>query len=130
MWYQPREIIFFGFGQGGMTALTTAASFDTELGGIVSIGGPLPSSIPSSSTPSSKNRTPVLILGGSSRTLITSDAISKLGAKFQFVDYKKWPNKVGDGMPRNRDEMLPIMQFFSRRLRSRAGVPEGSIEIG
>ncbi|MCJ1394111.1 hypothetical protein MMC18_006989 [Xylographa bjoerkii] len=128
--YQSREIILFGFGQGGMAALTIAVSFDVELGGVVSIGGPLPSSIAASNTSSSKNRTPVLILGGSSRTLITPDAISKLGAKFQFVDYKKWPNKVADGMPRSRDEMLPIMQFFSRRLRSRAGVPEGSIEIG
>ncbi|MCJ1434273.1 hypothetical protein MMC27_003640 [Xylographa pallens] len=127
--YQAREIILFGFGQGGMAALATAASCDAELGGIVSIGGPLPSSITASST-SSKSKTPVLILGGSSRTLITLDAISSLGAKFQYVDYKKWPNKVADGMPRNREEMLPIMQFFSRRLRSRAGVPEGSVEIG
>ncbi|MCJ1294627.1 hypothetical protein MMC34_006185 [Xylographa carneopallida] len=128
--YQPREIILFGFGQGGMAALATAASFDAELGGIVSIGGPLPSSIVPGSASPSKSRTPVLILGGSSRTLITPDAISRLGAKFQYVDCKKWPDKVADGMPRNRDEMLPIMQFFSRRLRSRAGVPEGSVEIG
>ncbi|MCJ1385432.1 hypothetical protein MMC17_008555 [Xylographa soralifera] len=127
--YQPREIFFFGFGQGGMAALATAASFDAELGGVVSIGGPLPSSIASSSTSPGKSKTSVLILGVSSKTLITPDAISKLGANFQYVDYK-WPNKVADGMPRNRDEMLPIMQFFSRQLRSRAGVPEGSIEIG
>ena len=127
--YQAREIILFGFGQGGMAALATAASYDAELGGIVSIGGPLPSSITASST-SSKSKTPVLTLGGSSKTLITPAAISSLRAKFQYVDYKKWPNKVADGMPRNRDEMLPIMQFFSRRLRSRAGVPEGSVEIG
>ncbi|MCJ1419940.1 hypothetical protein MMC32_006296 [Xylographa parallela] len=127
--YQAREIILFGFGQGGMAALATAASYDAELGGIVSIGGPLPSSITASST-SSKSKTPVLTLGGSSKTLITPAAISSLRAKFQYVDYKKWPNKVADGMPRNRDEMLPIMQFFSRRLRSRTGVPECSVEIG
>ncbi|MCJ1287884.1 hypothetical protein MMC26_007236 [Xylographa opegraphella] len=129
--YQPREIILFGFGQGGMATLATAASFDAELGGIVSIGGPLPSSlIAASSTSPSKSKTPVLVLGGSSKTLITPDAVSRLGSRFHYVDYKKWPDKVADGMPRNRNEMLPLMQFFSRRLRSRAGVPEGSVEIG
>ena len=45
------------------------------------------------------------------------------------VEYHKW-DRAGDGMPRNRDEMLPIMRFFARRLRSRKGVPEGSIEVG
>ncbi|MCJ1321799.1 hypothetical protein MMC15_007144 [Xylographa vitiligo] len=128
--YQPREIVLFGFGQGGMAALATAASFDAELGGIVSIGGPLPTLMAASSTSPSKSKSAVLILGGSSRTLITPDAVSRLGTKFQYVEYKKWPNKLADGMPRNRDEMLPIMQFFSRRLRSRAGVPDGSVEIG
>jgi hypothetical protein len=32
-------------------------------------------------------------------------------------------------MPANRDEMLPIMQFFSRRLRSMKGVPAGVVEL-
>jgi hypothetical protein len=32
-------------------------------------------------------------------------------------------------MPRSREEMLPIMRFFARRLRSRGGVPEGAVEV-
>ena len=123
--YKPREILFFGFGQGAMAAVATAASMAEELGGIVSIGGPLPSS----NTSAKAVKTPVLVLGGSSNTFITRTGLEKLKAAFQNVEYHKW-NRAGDGMPRNRDEMLPIMRFFARRLRSRASVPEGSVEVG
>lgn len=122
--YKPRDIMLFGFGQGAMAALATAACMSQELGGIVSIGGPLPSSIASAKAV----KTPVLLLGGSSNTLITRTTLDKLKAAFQFVEYKKW-TRTGDGMPRNRDEMLPIMRFFAHQLRSRAGVPEGSVEV-
>ncbi|KAL9070501.1 MAG: hypothetical protein Q9161_004798 [Pseudevernia consocians] len=123
--YKTREILLFGFGQGAMAAVATAASMAEELGGIVSIGGPLPSS----NTSAKAVKTPVLVLGGSSNTFITRTGLEKLKAAFQNVEYHKW-NRAGDGMPRNRDEMLPIMRFFARRLRSRASVPEGSVEVG
>jgi len=123
--YQPREILLFGFGQGGMAALATMADSKTELGGIISIGGPLPVD---RINITAKNRSPVLVLGGSSETLISSDAIARLRTAFEFVEYEKW-SKIGDGMPRTQQETLPIMQFFSRRLRSLRGVPEGSVEI-
>lgn len=123
--YKPKEIILFGFGQGAMAALATAASMAEEFGGIVSIGGPLPSS----HTSAKGVKTPLLVLGGSSSTLITRTALENLRAAFHNVEYQKW-SRAGDGMPRNRDEMLPIMRFFARRLRSRAGVPEGSVEVG
>ena len=123
--YKPRDIMLFGYGQGAMAALATAASIAEELGGIVSVGGPLPSSNASAES----IKTPVLVLGGSSNTLITLINLNKLKATFQSVEYQKW-NRAGDGMPRNRDEMLPIMRFFARRLKSRAGIPEGSVEIG
>ena len=127
--YQPREILLFGFGQGGMASLAVATSFSQELGGIISIGGPYPSSITiDKSTNTAKNRTPVLVLGGSSSTSITDIAASTLRSGFEFVEHKRWA-KSGDSMPRSRDEMMPIMQFFARRLRSMRGVPEGSIEI-
>ncbi|MCJ1341054.1 hypothetical protein MMC09_006350 [Bachmanniomyces sp. S44760] len=140
--YAAREILILGFGQGGMAALGTSMYLsqtqtpNEELGGIISIGGPLPT-LPSdhrsnaydSKKPKTKNRSPVLILGGSSNTLITSSALTTIRSEFEFVEYRKW-NKSGDGMPSNREEMMPIMHFFSRRLRSRRGVPEGSVEIG
>ena len=122
--YTPREIMLFGFGQGAMAALATAATMSEELGGIVSIGGPLPSLEKSPKAV----KTPVLALGGSSNTLITRAAIDRLKAAFENIEYQKW-NRAGDGMPRNREEMLPIMRFFARRLRSRAGVPKGSVEV-
>lgn len=121
--YKPREIVLFGFGQGGMAALAAAASMTGELGGIVSIGGPLPTSSIGQSA------TPILVLGGSSNTLVTKSAITNLKVVFQNVEYHKW-DRSSDGMPRSREEMLPIMRFFARRLSSRKGVPEGSVEIG
>lgn len=149
--FRAREVLMFGYGQGGMAALAVVASLEEELAGVVTIGGPVPSSTmtststsststtpgPSTSTASStsppptaksKNRTPILALGGSSQTLLTPSAITNLKTVYEFVEYKKWP-RAGDSMPRNREEMLPIMEFFSRRLRSRRGVPEGSVEI-
>ncbi|KAI9830354.1 MAG: hypothetical protein M1819_005735 [Sarea resinae] len=123
--YQAREILIFGFGQGGMAGLAAATALP-ELSGVISVGGPLPSSIVAPT--GKKFKTPVLLLGGSSRTLISDSAVTRLKDSFEFVEYKQW-KKSGDGMPSNRDEMLPMMQFFARRLRSRRGVPEGSVEI-
>ena len=124
--YQARDIMLFGFGQGGMAALAVAASISEELGGVVSIGGPASVSVQS---PSEKSKTPVLMLGGASRTHITKASLERTKEKYQHVEYHKWPTS-GDGMPKDREEMMPIMRFFSRRLRSRKDVPEGSVEVG
>lgn len=131
-----RNILFYGFGQGGMTALDTVfAKSDVEFGGVVSVGGRLSSSsISSSSIDSSdgirkkKSSTPVLVLGGSRSTQVTRSAVDGLKERFSDVEYVKWV-KGEDSMPRSREEMLPIMKFFARRLRSRAGVPEGAVEV-
>lgn len=124
--YQPRDILMFGFGQGGMAAITVAASLLQELGGVVTIGGPAPSSLVPRSE---KSNTPIMVLGGSSKTVITRSAIETLKKHFQTLESHQW-NKIGDGMPISREEMLPIMRFFAARLRSRKGVPQGSVEIG
>ena len=124
--YKPREIIIFGFGQGGMVGLQAAAELEgEELGGVVSIGGRLPASL---SLKIKKSGTPVLICRASRASAITDGAVSKLRDAFEFVKIKDW-KKNGDSMPSNRDEMMPIMQFFARRLRSTKGVPAGSIEL-
>ena len=122
--YKHREIMFFGFGQGAMAAIAATTSMTEELGGIISIGGP----IPASCKHAKGLTTPVLVLGGSSNTLITRTGLTSLKASFQNVEYHKW-SKGGDSMPQSREEMLPIMRFFARRLKSRKGVPEGSVEI-
>ncbi|KAL9594992.1 MAG: hypothetical protein Q9219_006720 [cf. Caloplaca sp. 3 TL-2023] len=127
--YEPRNILLLGFGQGGMAALAAVLASKTELGGLVSIGGPLPSGISHSAGTGDKNKTPVIVLGGSSQSLIMQSALVSLKQAFQVVEYVKWP-RAGDSMPRNREEILPIMKFFARRLQSRSGVPENAVEIG
>lgn len=141
--YQSRELMLFGFGQGGMVALSTAGrslvsrigwttltrvsvSMEKELGGVISVGGPLPSEAPASLSP--KRKTPVLVCSGNDSPWVTSSAEDKLKAVFESVQLNRY-KRSGDTMPRNRDEMYPIMQFFARRLKSSAGVPQGSVEL-
>ncbi|KAF2198543.1 phospholipase/Carboxylesteras-like protein [Delitschia confertaspora ATCC 74209] len=127
--YKPREIMIFGYGQGGMVGLQAAAEHDgDELGGAISIGGVLPSSLPLKAL-DKKSKTPVLICKGSRNSAVSDSAVKKIKDAFEFVEAKEW-RKTGDSMPQNRDEMLPIMQFFARRLRSTHGVPTGSVELG
>jgi predicted esterase len=140
--YRPREILILGFGQGGMAALVAAREMgenkaqgesasagsgaeDTSLSGVISIGAPYPLS---GSTVGAKSRTPVLLVGGREPTAVSDGAIRRTKQVFEFVEVHQYARK-GDGMPRNREEMMPVMQFFARRLRSWQGVPEGSVEI-
>lgn len=123
--YQPRDIMLFGLGQGGMVAMALAVSMIVELAGVVSIGGPRPTSV---QPHAKKSRTPVLLLGGSSKTLVTRSVVDGLKGTYSHAEYHRW-SKIGDGMPQNREEMLPIMRFLSRRLGSRKGVPQGSVQI-
>lgn len=131
--FAARDVCFLGYGQGGMLALAIAASRpECEFAGVLSIGGRLPSSAGTSRTAAGKegkSRTPVLVLGGSRSTQVTRSAIDELRARFRDVEYVKW-TKGEDSMPQNREEMVPLMRFWARRLRSRAGVPEGAVEVG
>ncbi|PPJ57300.1 hypothetical protein CBER1_09022 [Cercospora berteroae] len=136
--FRLREILLFGFGQGGMAALSTAVAIDqahqakdpalVELGGVISIGAGLSSDAPASLDP--KCRTPVLVCCGNDDggSIVTRESEDKWKRVFQHVEVKRY-RRSGDAMPGNRDEMLPIMQFFSRRLRSVKGVPGGAVEI-
>lgn len=124
--FKPREILLLGFGQGGMTALATAKEFKGELGGVISIGGRIPSSCMLINGP--KKATPVLLLGGSKGSLASGDAVKTTKATFEHVEHLQW-KKADDSMPKNRDEALPMMQFLARRLRSQKGVPDGSVEL-
>ena len=126
--YKAREIMIFGFAQGGMVGLQAAAEHEGgELGGIISIGGTLSLSA-SLRALSNKSKTPVLICKAARGSAVTDGAISRLKDAFEFIEFKEW-RKNGDGMPSNREEMMPIMQFFARRLRSTQGVPAGSVEL-
>lgn len=99
---------------------------DAELGGVISIGAGLPSEAPAALV--NKSTTPVLVCGGASESIVVPSAEEKLKHIFEFVEIKRY-RRPGDHMPKDRDEMMPVMQFLSRRLRSTKGVPAGSVEL-
>lgn len=135
--YKAREILLFGFAQGASVALSAALEFHLsetgrgELGGTVAIGGVLPlSAIKERGSRQNKSPSPVLVLGGhGAQSSVTDVGVRRTKEEFEYVDVVRWRSKKEDTMPRNRDEMMPIMQFFARRLRSTSGVPEGSVEL-
>ncbi|KAF2140217.1 uncharacterized protein K452DRAFT_327622 [Aplosporella prunicola CBS 121167] len=124
--YRGREILLFGFAQGAMAALNVAAEMgNEELGGVVSIGGALSSSAPLQPI-DRKCRTPVIVCKAAKNSAVTDSNTKRMKDTFEHVEVKEW-KKARDGMPSNRDEMMPIMQFFASRLR--AAGPQGSLEL-
>ncbi|KAI0398300.1 alpha/beta-hydrolase [Xylariaceae sp. FL0594] len=134
--WEPADILLFGFGQGGSLALglssrlraaaervvdvtegDTAPGTQITFKGAVSIGGQLPTSMVPTQSAREKSRTPVLICYGRNSETVDSDALETLRTEFVDVREVKW-RKYDDGMPKNREEMLPIMQFFAERLRA------------
>ncbi len=131
--FSPPAIHLLGFRQGGCLALSVplhdALSGIQSLGGVVSIGGCLPLSTNHATT--QKSRTPVCLLGAS-RGVFSKDeqsSVKRVRSLYEFAEYHEW-KKVDDSMPKNREEVLPLMQFFARRLRDRRGVPDDFIEVG
>ncbi|KAL4883070.1 Alpha/Beta hydrolase protein [Aspergillus karnatakaensis] len=142
--YALREILLWGFGQGGVLGVVCAervhglgldivgdGSGKGELGGIISIGGAYPLSLVGKRTGGSakgKSRTPILLIAGRDSDVVTEGAVKRTKDVFEFVETHHYSRR-GDTMPRSREEMMPIMRFLGRRLRSWQGVPEGSVEI-
>ncbi|RAH41378.1 alpha/beta hydrolase [Aspergillus brunneoviolaceus CBS 621.78] len=116
-----------GAAAGAALGLSSSAENDRWLAGVVSIGAPFPLSAVKNTT-TQRNRTPVLVVAGRDSVAVTDSAVRRTKDWFEFVEVHRYARR-GDGMPRNRDEMLPVMQFLARRLRSWKGVPEGSVEI-
>lgn len=130
--WETNDILLFGFGQGGSLALGLSSKIrqgervvdvtegngatSTTFKGVVTIGGPLPTSMIPTISARDKSRTPVLVCHGTSSEYLDEDAIDLLKKEFADVREVKW-NKPDDDMPRNKNEMLPIMQFFAERLR-------------
>ncbi|TPX15193.1 uncharacterized protein E0L32_004751 [Thyridium curvatum] len=140
--WSAADILLFGYGQGGSLALglasqvrmpprvqditageepsssssSSSGTLGTAFRGVVSIGGPLPQSMVPTVSTRSKSETPVLLCHGSRSEAVDEDAVDEIKAEFAKVTVTKW-SKPQDSMPSNREEMLPIMQFFAERLR-------------
>lgn len=136
--WQLSDILLFGYGQGGSLALGLASKVRAEsrveevndadardgqasntsetFKGVVAIGGALPSSMVPTLSARPKATTPVLICYGSSCEDVDEDAVDILKQEFSDVREVKW-KKANSTMPASREEMLPIMEFFAKRLR-------------
>ncbi|KAI1853717.1 hypothetical protein JX265_003950 [Neoarthrinium moseri] len=129
--WETNDILLFGYGQGGTLALGLASKLrdtekvvdvtdgdrtpETAFKGVVSIGGPLPSSMIPTTSNREKARTPVLICHGRASELVGDEEVDLMKNEFVDVREVKW-QKPEDRMPESREEMLPIMQFFAERL--------------
>ncbi|KAK0392430.1 hypothetical protein NLU13_1925 [Sarocladium strictum] len=122
------DVLLFGFGQGGSLALGIAARLaagervtDITGGaeresarrckGVLSIGGPLPQSMVSTVSGRQKSSTSVLVC--------QFEPEQVEAAKREFADVRVVNWKRRDvAMPRDREEVLPLMRFFADRLNS------------
>ncbi|KAF4120228.1 putative esterase [Geosmithia morbida] len=108
--WETTDVLLFGFGQGGTLALGLAAKLADQNGkfkGAVSVGGSMPASMAPKS--GKKSATEVLVV-----QLEDDEPVKR---HFDNVRVANWDRK-GVDMPRNRDEMVPIMKFFAERLNS------------
>ncbi|KAK4177952.1 Alpha/Beta hydrolase protein [Triangularia setosa] len=131
------DVMIFGFGQGGSLGLGLASELRRgeggrveevteeeggkekrrELKGVVSIGGALPGSMVPTVSKREKVRTPALVMCGQGSEVIDEDAEERLKEEFENVRVVRWKGRRDDGMPRCREEVLPMMEFFAERLK-------------
>ncbi|KAK4669445.1 uncharacterized protein QC763_203100 [Podospora pseudopauciseta] len=130
------DVILFGYGQGGSVALGLGSELrrgqekrvvdvsegdgegeKRELKGIVSVGGALPVSMIPTVGGRGKVTTPTLVLCGEGGEVIDDDAEEKLKEEFEDLRVVRWKGRRDDGMPRSREEVLPLMEFFAERLK-------------
>ncbi|KAL6700116.1 hypothetical protein J3F84DRAFT_362755 [Trichoderma pleuroticola] len=127
--WEMGDIMFFGFGQGASLALGLASRLRSverivdvsdgdeatrnKIGktckGVVSIGGPLPQSMVPSLSSREKSDTPVLVCQ------LSEDEVDAVKREFKHVRVVNWKRK-DVAMPRDRDEMFPIMKFIADQL--------------
>ncbi|KAK3402735.1 Alpha/Beta hydrolase protein [Sordaria brevicollis] len=151
--WETEDVLLFGFGQGGGVALGLGSKVrvweggaeeekvreveegeevkegvvveqkkDRGFKGIVSIGGALPPSMIPSISAREKAKTPVLVIHGSKSGYVGEDEVDLIKREFENVKVVEW-KRPDDGMPRSREEVLPMMEFFAERLKSVPGFP-------
>lgn len=125
--FPARKIVLFGQGEGAMAALTISSAWErVEFGGVICVGGQLPSHIaPSRDT---KSKTAVLLLGGS---LGMTNPIAKhrIQQNFSYVDCDLLEGK-NDALPRNKQQLRSLRDFFSHRLHEEEWMKPAVITFG
>lgn len=125
--FLPREIVLMGHGQGGKAVLGTAALWeDVELGGAVSIGGPLPSYV--QPTFAEKIKTPALMIWGTSGDR-TPVSLERIRSRFVCVDDSIFSG-AHDTLPDTDESMKPLAEFLSHRLQREEWKRQAIISLG
>ncbi|KAF3941015.1 hypothetical protein ABW19_dt0200716 [Dactylella cylindrospora] len=114
--WKPREIFFFGWGQGAICVFdylcrggVNSDGMTREFGGLVSIGGIMGSEVKTIVTDEAKkSKTPILLCGGR-KGLVTGKAEERVKGLFSDVEVVKF-KKDGDGMIANQEEAMPVMR--------------------
>lgn len=131
--WRTRGIFFFGYAQGGMAALDFVLSRPgVEFGGVVSVGAGAPAKVEvevEGKGEGGKSGTPVLVCAAEKGSVVSEAGEKRLEELFGEAKVVRWKGRKEDGMMQNREELLPIMEFYGRRLGSVAGVPEGALEL-
>ncbi|KAF9874838.1 phospholipase carboxylesterase superfamily [Colletotrichum karsti] len=128
--WELSDIILFGFGQGGSLALGLASQLrlgpkvvdvtdggkgqkadEGTLKGVLSIGGPLPHSMVPTVSTRGKSKTKACLVQ------LDDDAFDAVKEEFLDVRMVRWKRK-DVAMPRDREEMFPLMKFFAECLKS------------
>ncbi|CUS09435.1 unnamed protein product [Tuber aestivum] len=126
--WRTRGIFFFGYAQGGMAALDFVLSRPgMEFGGVVSVGAGAPAKVEVEE--GEKCRTPVLVCAAEEGSVISQAGERRLEELFEDARTVRWKGRKEDGMMQTRGELLPIMEFYGRRLGSVVGVPEDALEL-
>ena len=112
--WTEEDVLLFGFGQGGSLALGLARG--EKFKGAVSVGGGLPGSMVVRGGSGEKGKTPVMVCHGRGSEAVGEEAVERLREEFEDVRDVEW-KRGDDGMPRSREEVVPMMEFFGERLR-------------
>lgn len=125
--FTPSNIMLLGHCQGGMTALAIAAwRYRTEFGGVISIGGSLPSYI--RLHPEVKAKTPALVLlaklGGT-----PASALQRIKESFVTVDVDT-RGGASDTIPDTQDGLRPILDFFAHRFHREEWEKQALVSFG
>ena len=125
--FQPRDIVILGNGEGGMAALAAAASWQGfELGGVISIGGPMPDYVRPEHGVGAK--TPALIIGGALGE-INNVALQLIRDSFIYTDADIRKGEH-DRVPETQEQLRPLWDFFAHRLKREEWNKKAVISFG